>query len=165
MNITTEITRKDIVAVNMYVFPRLKANWVFLGVMVIAIAIYLAIIKKPYDFGGYLALAVSSVMSGFIAMIVSLVINIITMLLTVGSKSGVLGEHQYQLTAEGIRESTEVNESLQHWSAIVSINIYGSYMLIRISSHLFHIIPKRAFQSEEMFMAFYEEAVRLKSAA
>ena len=165
MKATTEIARKDLAFLSISLFPRIKANWIFLGVLIFAIAIFLGVTKKPSDLGGCTALAISSVLGGIGGTVIGFVINMVTMLLTVGGKAGILGLHQYELCPEGIRESTEANETLQRWASIASIKVCGNYMLVRISSHLFHVIPKRAFESEEMFMNFYNEAVRLKHSA
>lgn len=165
MKITAEITRKDLALLNIYLLPRLKANWIFLGVMILIIAIFLAITKSPSDISGYCALAIGSVFGGLGGVIIGFIINIIMMLLTVGKKSGVLGIHHYELLPEGIKESTTANESLQRWGAIVTVRIHGNYLLFRVNNYLFHVIPKRAFESEENFMSFYSEAVRLKGTA
>lgn len=165
MKATTEITRKDLAFLSIYLFPRVKANWIFLGVLIAAIAIFLALSKRPSDISGFISVAISSVLGGIGGTIIGFAINIVTMLLSVGSKSGILGLHQYELCQEGVRESTEANESLQRWSSISSIKVCGNYMLLRICSNQFHIIPKRSFESEALFMSFYKEAMRLKNAA
>ncbi|MFA9273836.1 MAG: YcxB family protein [Candidatus Aquirickettsiella gammari] len=164
MKIDIELTRKDLLALNIHLYPRMKANWISLGLIIISIAIFLAISKKPNDFSGYFSLAVSSVLGGLGGVIIVLIINLISMQLTIGKKSGVLGTHQFELLKEGIRESTSVNESLQRWESIIEIKIYGSFLLVRINNYLVHVIPKRAFKNQEAFEDFYNEALRLKMA-
>lgn len=115
MKIKSEITRKDLAVFSIYLFLRLKSTWLLLAIFVVLIAIILTIIKQPNDFVDCFALAVCSICGGFAGLIVGFIINLVAMLLTIGRKSGVLGLHQYELTEEGLRESTKVNESLQYW--------------------------------------------------
>lgn len=165
MKIDSELNRKDLIALNMHLFPRMKANWISLVFIIIFIAIFLAVYKKPNDFSGYFSLAVGSVFGGLGGVIISLIINLTSMLLTVGKKSGVLGLHQFELLKEGFRESTSVNESLQRWESITEIKIYGNFLLVRINNYLVHVIPKRAFKDQAAFECFYNEALKLKAEA
>ena len=165
MKIDIEIKRKDLTALSFYLFPRMKANWIMLVVMIFLIAAFLFITKKPIDFIGYVVLTICSILGGLVGIALGFVINLVTMLLTIGKKSGILCLHHYELVPEGIKETTEANESLHRWSSIVTIGTHGNYLLFRINNYLFHIIPRRAFENEESFKAFYSEAVRLKSSA
>jgi len=165
MKINTELTHKDFLLLNIILFPRVKSNWISLIILIFFIAIFLAITKKPNDFVGYFAVTVGAIFGGVIGVATGFLINLSVMLFNVGKKSGVLGSHQFELLPEGLRESTSVNESLQRWESIVEIKVYGKFLLLRINSYLFHVIPQRAFKNQTEFERFYQEAINLKSAA
>jgi hypothetical protein len=165
MKIDTELTRKDFLLLNIILFPRMKSNWISLIIIILFIAIFLALTKKPDDFGGYFAVTVGSIFGGVLGLAIGFLINLSIMLFNVGNKSGVLGSHQFELLSEGLRESTSVNESLQRWESIAEIKVYGNFLLIRINGYLFHVIPKRSFKNQTEFEIFCQEAINLKSAA
>jgi YcxB-like protein len=165
MKIDTELTRKDFLLLNIFLFPRMKSNWIFLFILILFIAIFSVITNKPDDFGGFFAVTVGSIFGGVIGVVAGFSINLSIMLFNIGKKSGVLGSHQFELLQEGLRESTSVNESLQRWESIVEIKVYGDLLLIRINNYLFHVIPKRSFKNQIEFESFYQEAINLKSAA
>lgn len=89
----------------------------------------------------------------------------VTVLLTVGKKSGILGVHHYSLSEQGLEERTDANETLQKWEGIQSITKLPNYILFRVNGYLFHTVPRRAFETNEEFISFYERAVALQRAA
>ena len=53
MDIQVDIKRKDLVALNLYIFPRLRGTWITLAVLAVGIFTYIVLTKKPtttYDF-------------------------------------------------------------------------------------------------------------------
>ena len=89
-----------------------------------------------------------------------LVIASLTFLYIMSSaKNGVLGEHSYTLLPEELIEKTSANESLNKWHGVVSVKLAGSYLLIQVAACLFHVIPKRSFDSSEQFEEFTSQAI------
>jgi hypothetical protein len=165
MNISVEIRRSDLAVLTLYLLPRARSNWVFLGIVAVGTFTYILLTKKPCTLFSVSVAVGASIVGGIAALLIGVAISLTTMLLTVGNKSGVLGVHHYTLTPEGLHERTDVNESIQKWPGILSIRNVGSCLLFQINDYLFHIVPRRAFPSTEQFNAFYEHAKALKHAA
>jgi Mn2+/Fe2+ NRAMP family transporter len=69
-------------------------------------------------------------------------------------KPGLLGEHTITISPEGIRERTAVNDSTHSWDGIHAIVDDKQHVYLFIDTHMAHIIPKRAFDSENGAQAF-----------
>ncbi len=57
---------------------------------------------------------------------------------------GLVGEHELVMTAEGLIERTDVNESLHKWRGLGEVRETGRYFFIRTmeGGGAFHIVPK-----------------------
>ena len=75
-------------------------------------------------------------------------------------KNGTLGEHTFEVTEGGFIESTAYNKTEHTWSSIDKIKKTFGYVLIRVSGHLWHIIPTRHFAEKSGADAFVEELRR-----
>ena len=165
MDIQVDIERKDLVALNLYLFPRLRGNWITLGVLAVGIFTYIFLTQKPTTPYNFVIAAFASGIGGIAGVLVGCIVSVVMMLLMVGKKSGVLGRHHYTLTDLGLREVTDANESVHKWSGIQDIIKLPRYILLQINGYLFHVVPQRAFANEEQFLAFYEKARALHNAA
>ena len=164
MDISVVVRKKDLVVLNFYMFPRLRGNWFFFALLSAGILAYILIVKKPsnaQDIGIATFAALVGALGGSIA---TMLIGLLTMLLTLGKNSGVLGAHHYSLSELGLGERTDANESLQKWCGIQSIIRLPKYLLFRVNSYLLYVVPRRAFATTEEFNLFYERAVELKRA-
>ena len=165
MNISVEIKRKDLVALNLYLFPRIRGNWIFFALLSGGIFAYILITKKPSNAYSITVAAFAALVGGVGGVIAAGLFGMVAVLLTVGKKSGVLGVHHYSLSEQGLEERTDANETLQKWVGIQSITKLPNYILFRINDYLFHIVPRRAFAANEEFNSFYGRAVALSGAA
>lgn len=57
---------------------------------------------------------------------------------------GVLGEHRFVLSNDGLSESTDVNETLHKWAGITRVWSRFGYTFVQISPALAHVIPASA---------------------
>ncbi|MFK7887473.1 MAG: YcxB family protein [Gammaproteobacteria bacterium] len=165
MNIEVNIRRKDLIAFNLYVIPRLRSSWISLAVLTFGIFAYICIRSMPSSFYNFGVAAFASLVGGLAGFVVSSAISILCVLFMSGKTSGVLGAHTYTLTEVGLKEVTAYNESLQKWSGIREILKTPNYLLLRINAYLFHVSPRRAFEDDGEFAAFYETAKALRDAA
>ena len=165
MNITVDICRSDLAKLTLWLLPRARSNWVFVGLIAAGTFTYIVVTRQPCTVASVTIAALSSLIGGIAALLIGVAISLTFMLFTVGKKSGVLGEHHYTLTPEGLHERTDVNENLQKWAGILSIRKLPSCLLFQINNYLFHIVPRRSFSSAESFNEFYEQARAFKQAA
>lgn len=58
---------------------------------------------------------------------------------------GVIGEHELVLSADGLTEKTDVNESLHKWKRLGEIRTTSCYYFLRVndSGGAYHILPRR----------------------
>ncbi len=154
MKIEAHITKKDLINLSCYFFPRDRGTWIYFIVLFLGMFIFLSY-KANFTLSSKSILigVVSSFIGALVATLVAWLWNLGCILLMSNSKSGVLGKHEYVITEEGLSESTEANESLLKWSGIDDVKINEKYILIRINQYLFHMLPRRSFSS----LAKYEE--------
>ena len=58
-------------------------------------------------------------------------------------KKGTLGAHVFSVTDEGLVESTSYNDTRHNWNSVDKVKTRLGYILIRVSGHLWHVIPTR----------------------
>ncbi|GGC64836.1 YcxB family protein [Undibacterium terreum] len=165
MDISVDLKKKDLVAVNFYMFPRLRGNWVFFILLTAGIFAYIFFARKPRGAYDIATAAFSALAGGIAASVFTVVSNLLRTLFTVGKDSDVLGVHHYSISEQGLEERTTANETLHTWKSIQSITKLPGCILIRINSYLFHIVPRRAFATDEEFNSFYQRATALQQAA
>ena len=162
MKVRTNISRVDLVKFNLSVIPRMRSTYTTALVFAVLVAMYfLWRDGQPITRHEWIDLFIVSISGGVGAIIGGSIFSIVGIVLTADSKNGTLGEHFYELLDDGLFEKTEANESLSKWSGILEISENSQYLLIRISSYLFHIIPKSSFSTESEYLLFRDNAKRL----
>ncbi|USD23093.1 YcxB family protein [Microbulbifer variabilis] len=154
MKIEAHITKKDLINLSCYFFPRNRGTWIYFMVLFLGMFVFLSY-KDGFTFFTKSTLigVVSSFIGALVATLIAWLWNLGCILLMSNSKSGVLGKHEYVITEEGLSESTEANEALIKWSGIDNVKINKNYILVRVNQYLFHMLPRRSFSS----LAKYEE--------
>lgn len=160
MQIKTFLTRKDLVLLNLYVFLRLRSTWVLFFALWVGFVVFRIFSNgMPSSNDELLLLVVSHGVGAVVGIFGLLLWCIFWILVTANKKSGVLGEHEYRIEEHGLFEQTDANETLTKWRSVVSIWKTRIFILVRVNSYLFHIIPKNAFATSKGFEAFYDELV------
>jgi hypothetical protein len=145
----------DLVFFNLAILPKLRSTYV--SILVITLFVFGFICWKngfPQTQNDWIAVIISSISVGFFAMFFGVVFSMISLLLMSSTKNGILGQHEYTLTNDGLHEKTSANEGLSKWSGITKVKVAGSYLLFQISGYLFHIVPVRSFETKESFNEF-----------
>ena len=97
---------------------------------------------------------------GFVAVLMSVLAIMGFINSYTGVHRGVLGRHTLEITPEGLRESTDVNETLHRWAGVTRVLSVGGYLFIYLGESTSHFqIPKRDF-SPKIFKTFEEEVRR-----
>src|SRR4051794_30896140 len=102
MEISVVILRKDLLALNFYLFPRLKSNWILFALMATGMFFFIFITKRPGDVAEISVTILAALVAALVATLVCMIINSIAMQLMLGKSSGVLGLHHYSLSTLGL---------------------------------------------------------------
>jgi hypothetical protein len=152
MQVTADITRSDLLAFNLYMIPRLRANWITWAVFVVlGIGMSLVLnggVAKTADAVAGLVISLAAATG---AMAVCLLFSVSCALLLASEKAGNLGRHVFTLREDGFHERTPINEGLHRWHGVSSVLASRDYLYIGISWYLFHVVPARAFASRPDF--------------
>lgn len=162
MKVIAEISRSDLVRFNLAILPRLKST--YLSILFIAAIVFILIVLDkgiPNTAFDWMGIIFSSVVGGIAGILAGTLFSFVFILFSSSKTNGTLGHHEYEINADGLLEKTPVNEGLSKWAGIHEIRIVGPYVIFRISSFLFHIIPKRSFDTEQEFAAFVEASRNL----
>ena len=72
-------------------------------------------------------------------------VNCLPILFIAARHPGIFGLHDYEVREDGLLEETAVNTTLTRWDGIRGVKETRSLLLIRQTSGLVHIIPRRSF--------------------
>ena len=159
MKVTTDLTLKDWVWLNIFVALKLKMNQ-YLILFGMLFLIFFGVWKSgvPVTFREWftiILIAISPVLFGLLVMVIGAILW--AYFSTLNSK-GLLCQHHFEINVAGLREQTRVNDSIHMWEGIDEIIDNKFYLLFRISGSLYHILPKRCFSSEQQFNQFFQTA-------
>ncbi len=65
--------------------------------------------------------------------------------------------HEFELRDTGFYHCTAMREDLTTWQAIEGVSRTRGYIVVKLASWLFHVIPRDAFSDEASYNAFFEE--------
>lgn len=155
MKVTTEIKKTDLILFNLGVFPKLESTYKGMLILSGLIFVILFVIKGfPQTTNDWIVIVTASVGGGIGGILFGLIFSLISILFLSSEKDGTLGKHEYHITTEGLHEKTSANEGINKWEGIMKIRINNSYVLFQISNCLFHVVPKRSFESKESYEQF-----------
>lgn len=155
MNVATELKKMDLIRFNLAIIPKSKSTYV--TILVIALLTFGGICLRngvPETSASSMAALVGSLAGGIIGLLVSIVFCIVSIMSSSSLKNGILGKHEYTLSPEGLHEKTSANEGISKWEGVTMVETAGPYLLIQVSGYLFHIVPKRSFESRSDFDRF-----------
>lgn len=164
MQIHYQLTIEDVLAFNQYHFrtsKRLRRSYYLSQVWMILGALAAAILwsKRGVSFRLLEFLIVSVVLVIFYRLYYAWWIShSAKRLFTEGKNKGVLGNHIFAIDADGILEISDVGETRTVWSGVERIEENDEYMFLYVGSFHAHIIPKRAFMSENEASRFFQLA-------
>ncbi|MCU1716435.1 YcxB family protein [Pseudomonas sp. 5P_3.1_Bac2] len=160
MKVITHIGKLDLIKFNISITPKMRSTYITITAIALVIFLYATWNKGlPENLRDFLITLISSAIGGVFGMLFGIAFNMATILLMSSEKNGVLGEHTYTLHPEGINEKTAANETLNKWHGVVCVKSVHSYLLIQVAACLFHIIPKRSFDTPEQFEKFTSQAM------
>ncbi len=138
----------------------LKANLITLGFAVLmGAAIALLNIREDSTGLGWTYFLVFTAVGGIFIFVVMFVFSLVFVLINSTVKSGVLGQHTYTIEDAGFRERTEANDSLNFWPSIPKIEKTRTAIVLQINPWLFHVLPRRGFDNDEFYEAFFDELI------
>jgi hypothetical protein len=161
-SVRVNISRSDLLKVNIGASAKHISTWIGLG---FSIAVFASLPLWQYGldavmhrWGVWLAIAFGG---GIGAWLVLMLLSFACLLLMTRRGDGILGEHIYTVTDNGLVESTVANETLLRWGTArwLSRSAYGIY--IHVTGFVTHVIPRRAFESDAAYDAFWRELAPL----
>ncbi|MBN7818677.1 YcxB family protein [Bowmanella yangjiangensis] len=155
MKITTNISRMDLIKFNLRFLPFAPITYKYFGIVALFIFSYVLWSKGvPTSFERWKILIVGSLIGGFFATVFYFGWCVVSILFLSKESNGVLGEHEYEITEDGLFERTIANETLNRWGALGKVSIAGKNLLLQVSGYLYHLFPRRSFESDEAFYEF-----------
>ena len=146
MEVEVNITRRDLGYLAWYLTVRNKVLWA--SGLVLSLAILWSALKAGSREPEVLKVVILTLIAGIllILFVISMAgLSALTAMLRSGRGAGILGRHTYRIGEEGLRETTDVNDSLMHWKGIFAIKDIGSYLLVFQTPLLAHVLPRRCF--------------------
>ena len=146
--IHTYLTKNDITKA---VFVRLtRQSALFKAWLIWTVAVWalLAFVRGvPTSQIDLLVLTISAAGGALFSVSISLAFTLLRVRRAIKTGDGILGDHDYEITEQGLRERTSVNETLANWSGIKGVEKAKHFVFIELVSGSFHIIPRNSFTS------------------
>lgn len=146
------------------VLARLTRPFILLkswGIWTLIVAALLCVAKGlPHNAMDGLVLGVSAALGSLLSVAIALAFAVLRVRKSLKPGDGVLGEHLYELREAGLYERTPVNETLSNWQGISGVTETRAYVFIEMKNGAFHILPRRAFDSDDHAASFLAEVRR-----
>ena len=156
MQVELDVTRRDIVWLNVTKLFRLKPNLNLLVIILLGVSFFA---WRKSVWSGVEIDWILVFISSLAAFLGIFLISLVFMLLGSTAKSGVVGLHKFTIEDAGLREQTSANDTLNYWSGIKKIEKTRAAINVQINPWLFYVMPRRAFGSNEKFDAFFDALV------
>jgi len=160
MKIAAYLSRKDILRMNLYLLPRMRANWIFLAVIwILFVATEIYQIGIPKNVSLALLCLLCSIVGAILVTSGLLLLGILMTILH-PLTSDVIGNHEYEITEQGFLERDKSAETLSFWPGIKAIILAGPYIYVRMNALMFAIIPRHSFATEHEFENYYQTLIQ-----
>lgn len=157
VTVQADISRSDDIRTKLYMYPRIRRNWVILGMISLIYTSIIVYIGEDFTLPAIAYAALTGVLAGAAVMLVCLLSPMLAIWLRAKSTSEALGPRTYELTDDGLRWHTSRGEGLRRWSAISSVRKTATSILIGSSPYAFFVVPLHAFASRLEFDNFYDK--------
>ncbi len=153
-----DIGKRDLFLFSLAMIPRLRGNWIFMGVLALLIFALVCFTRTPATASALGVAAVASAGAAFCGVLSALSINIVTMLLKVDDNSTLLGRHVYTLGEAGLLHQRHGDETLLPWQGFAALSKVPGYLLFKVGAGRIHLLPRRAFGSQDAYQGFWQRA-------
>ena len=161
MKVSTNINNTDLICSNYSLWSKLKSTYI--TILLLSIGVFLCILWKdglPNQTENFFSVIILAFLSGIGGFLVYTLICIINILFTSKEKNGILGQHQYEITPEGLYVKTIANEEIQKWEGFTFVRKTNSYIYLQVTYYLFYVIPKRSFDTPDDFQRFFNASLQ-----
>lgn len=163
-SVRTTLTKRDITRALLARLASPKALIKAWPLWTVAVGILLVFVQgAPHSLIDLLVIVISASIGALISVGASLALVLMRVQHKLKDGDGILGDHEYEITDEGLRERTSVNETLVRWKGIKSVVRLKRFAFIELVSGSFHIIPASSFKSNEEEAGFLTEVQRRAS--
>ena len=153
MIVEANIKRLDLLKMQVYLLFRVPANLYFFALIWIAMAIVSWSLLGKYGLAVYL-LSVSIV--AVFAFLAGLPFTILMQLVLATEKQGFIGPHTFEIRDDAFVEVSSGSSTTTRWGNIARIFVFRKYLFVMISMYRVHIVPRRAFRSDDEFRQFID---------
>lgn len=156
--VTTHLLKRDIAFAIMARLTRPAALFKAWALWTIIVAALMLTARGlPQDALDVMIRLISATAGAIISVAIALCFSVMRAVSNVKTGDGILGEHRYEVRADGLYEKTPVNETLAAWSGIKGVTEAGGFAFIELRSGTFHIIPRHAFHDDDQRQRFLAE--------
>jgi uncharacterized membrane protein YdbT with pleckstrin-like domain len=147
MKIRYYLTRIDIIKASIQSIVYNRALMVYLCIFSLVMAGLS--FRSIFEGGESLYLVIFSILFELAIIAILIVIGIIITtslsLFLFGKGKGILGEHELEISNEGLIERTEFNVSLHKWKGVTAVRESSRFYFVRVNETggAFHVIPKK----------------------
>jgi len=164
--VTVTVTQSDLVALSLRYSLDIRRGWRVLAVIFVLIVAYLAYRNGvPSTPRNWIIVIAIGLLGALAAQLGTVVVGLLSVTFLARKAPGVLGAHEYTFTDKGLFERTTANETLIKWGGVRSVRRHAGLLEIEVGPGTFHVIPRRAFASDNDYTVFCEHAERLRGAA
>ena len=156
MEVTANITRNDLVRFQfiMLVLNPMALVLAFNVALVMFIVVWILELLGPqYDLEKVMMACLAT---GAITFILLGFMTILCIYLTRDME--VIGKHLFTISPEGLSEKADRSQTFSQWRVFKGVRRMGGYIFMHLGGCMYHIIPRRSFDSDAAYTEFWETA-------
>ena len=156
-SVTVELSRRDLARLSAFaLWKSTVARWILIALGVFVIGNLLTTRGTLGTLIGAIAILLTTLVFVGGAAVLMLLLNWAAIALASRESNGVLGRHVYSVRDDGLLEVTSANETLIKWGGATALYRAHALFYIQVAPGLFHIFPRRCFESQESFEFFWK---------
>lgn len=158
--VTYQLDRRDVLGARLWVMAH---NKFILGICIVGSIFWpLREMTEPSFSGtslGFKIFLVAAGFAGFFVFMIVVQVLVQILFLFVRNNAGVVGTHEMEIRDDGLRQRTDVNESLHRWQGFHKIASTPGCIFVYTTQSNVEYIPRRAFASEHESRQFEQELI------
>jgi len=155
-SVTVDLSRWDLARLSAFAFRKSTVvRWILIALGVFVITNLLTTRGVPGTVIDAIAILLTMLVFVGGAVVLMLLLNWVAVALASRESNGVLGRHVYSVRDDGLHEVTSANETLIKWGGATALYRAPALFYIQVAPGLFHVFPRRCFESQESFDVFW----------
>ena len=155
--VVVHLRRRDLLRAQFQMVRRMRVFKILFVASLLAAGWRSYQVAAGFDILGVLAALLTAIVVTVAAVVITYAIAAPLMLLRLRRTPGVLGEHEFEITPDGLREVTSMSEIRVSWGSARRVFRTRSFLFALVQERGAFLFPRRAFADSSAYDEFWNE--------